>query len=101
MRADLHKLLWYVLVGGLNTALGYAAYAGFILAGAPIWLAVAGANILSFFFNFFSYGGLTICGLGPLAAQALLIPALVAIGFFGLRLCVFTSPELTNLRKTL
>ena len=58
MRGDMHKLLRYLLAGGLNTAFGYVVYAGFILAGAPIWLAVAGANILSFFFNFFSYGGL-------------------------------------------
>ena len=49
MRGDMHKLLRYLLAGGLNTAFGYVVYAGFILAGAPIWLAVAGANILSFF----------------------------------------------------
>ena len=58
MNADVHKLLRYLIAGGLNTAFGYAAYAALILAGAPIGLAVAGANILSFFFNFFSYGGL-------------------------------------------
>jgi putative flippase GtrA len=58
MNADVHKLLRYLIAGGLNTAFGYAAYAVLILAGAPIGLAVAGANILSFFFNFFSYGRL-------------------------------------------
>jgi putative flippase GtrA len=50
--------LRFLAVGGLNTAFGYACYAGLVLLGAPLWLAVGGATLLAFFFNFFSYGGL-------------------------------------------
>jgi putative flippase GtrA len=50
--------LRYLAVGGLNTAFGYFSYAAFVLAGAPLWLAVSGSTLLAFLFNFFSYGGL-------------------------------------------
>jgi putative flippase GtrA len=48
----------YLAVGAMNTAFGYAVYAVLVLLGAPLWSAVGGANLLGFFFNFFSYGGL-------------------------------------------
>jgi putative flippase GtrA len=104
----------------LNTGFGYASYAAFVLAGAPLWLAVTGSTALGFFFNFYSYGGLVFgstaarllpgfllfylalgslnfallrllgwAGLGPLLAQALLLPVLAACGYFGLRSIVF------------
>lgn len=50
--------LRFLAVGGLNTVFGYACYAGFVLLGAPLWLAVAGATGLGLLFNFMSYGGL-------------------------------------------
>jgi putative flippase GtrA len=112
--------LRYLAVGGLNTAFGYFSYAAFVLAGAPLWLAVSGSTLLAFLFNFFSYGGLvfrntsyrlfprflafyaclgglnflmlralTWGGLGPLWAQALLVPVLAVGGFAGMRLFVF------------
>jgi putative flippase GtrA len=112
--------LRYLAVGGLNTAFGYITYAAFVLAGTPLWLAVAGSTILAFLFNFFSYGALvfgdtsyrsfprffalytslgglnflllrslTWGGLGPLSAQALLLPVLAVGGFAGMRIFVF------------
>jgi putative flippase GtrA len=120
MRAELWRVLRFLLVGGLNTAFGYAAYAAFVLLGAPLWLAVGGATLLAFLFNFFSYGGLVFgstsrrllprfllfyvalgtlnfvllrvlegFGLGPLLAQAVLVPVLAACGYLGLRGFVF------------
>lgn len=120
MRAELWRVLRFLLVGGLNTAFGYAAYAAFVLLGSPLWLAVGGATLLAFLFNFFSYGGLVFgstsrrllprfllfyvalgtlnfvllrvlesLGLGPLLAQAVLVPVLAACGYLGLRGFVF------------
>ena len=124
--------LRFLGVGGLNTAFGYASYAAFVLAGAPIGIAVAGSTTLAFFFNFASYGGLVfgntsyrlfprfiafyVClgglnflllrtliwgGLGPLLAQALLLPVLAGVGFTGLRRFVFHAKpreQLANLK---
>ena len=50
--------LRYLAVGSLDTAFGYLCYAAFVLAGAPIWLAVSSSTVLAILFNFFSYGGL-------------------------------------------
>jgi putative flippase GtrA len=127
MRKDWLTFLRYLAVGGLNTAFGYASYAAFVLAGAPLWLAVSGSTLLAFFFNFASYGGLVFgstsyrllprflffyaglgglnflllralswSGLGPLLAQALLLPLLAGVGFFGMRQFVFRggSPKM-------
>jgi putative flippase GtrA len=116
--------LRFLVVGGLNTAFGYACYAGIVLLGAPLWAAVSGATLIAVFFNFFSYGGLvfgrtsplllprfllfylglylaniallealTALGVGPLWAQAMLLPFLAATGFLGMRRFVFGSPE--------
>jgi putative flippase GtrA len=113
-------ILRFLAVGGLNTAFGYASYAAFILLGAPLWLAVTGATMLAFVFNFISYGGLvfgstshrllprfflvyagmaalnfgllrvvTGLGLGPLVAQALLVPVQAACGYVAMQGFVF------------
>lgn len=58
MTPEARRVLRFLMVGGLNTGFGYAVYAGFVLAGAAPWLAVGGATLLAFVFNFFSYGGL-------------------------------------------
>ena len=120
MKSEVITFLRYLAVGGLNTAFGYIMYAVLVLAGTPLWLAVAGSAILAFLFNFFSYGGLvfrdtsyrlfprflalytslgglnflllrslTWGGLGPLSAQALLLPVLAVGGFAGMRIFVF------------
>jgi putative flippase GtrA len=114
------SFLRYLAVGGLNTAFGYFGYSAFVLAGAPIWLAVSSSTTLAVLFNFFSYGSLVFgdtsyrllprflifnaClgglnylllrsliwgGLGPLWAQALLLPVLAGVGFVGMRRFVF------------
>ena len=120
MMAEAWRVLRFLGVGLLNTGFGFACYAGFVLAGAPLWLAVMGSTALGFLFNFYSYGGLVfgstaarllpgfllfylalgvlnfallrlLCwaGVGPLLAQALLLPVLAACGYFGLRGIVF------------
>ncbi len=120
MRSEWVTFLRFLGVGGLNTAFGYFSYVAFVLAGAPVGLAVAGSTTLAFFFNFVSYGGLVFrntsyrllprfvtfyaClgglnllllrslvwgGLGPLLAQALLLPVLAGVGFVGMRRFVF------------
>jgi len=132
VRSEWATLLRYMGVGGLNTAFGYFSYAAFVLAGAPLGLAVAGSTTVAFFFNFASYGHLvfgdTSCrllprflafyaclgglnflllralvwgGVGPLWAQALLLPALAGVGFVGMRRLVFHrgAPDLFEHRK--
>ena len=120
MRSDWLTFVRFLGVGVLNTAFGYFTYAVFVLAGAPIGLAVTGSTVLAFFFNFGSYGrlvfgstshrllprflafyaclgglnysllrGLVWGGLGPLGAQALLLPLLAGVGFVGMRHFVF------------
>jgi len=101
----------------------------FVLAGAPIWLAVGSSTVLAIVFNFFSYGGLVFgdtshrllprflvfyaflgglnffllraliwAGLGPLWAQALLLPVLAGVGFVGMRRFVFGRGPTGSLR---
>jgi putative flippase GtrA len=120
MKSGWLLFLRFLAVGGLNTAFGYACYASLVLFGAPLWLAVGGATLLGFVFNFFSYGGLvfgrtsyvllprfllfylgiyainfvlleilTKFGVGPLWAQALLLPMLATAGFVVMRKFVF------------
>jgi putative flippase GtrA len=128
-KSDRMVFLRYLAVGGLNTAFGYLCYAVFVLAGAPIWLAVSSSTVLAIVFNFFSYGGLVFGdtshrllprflvfyallgglnflllraliwgGLGPLWAQALLLPVLAGVGFVGMRRFVFDRGASASLR---
>lgn len=114
------RILRFLAVGLLNTGFGYLSYTVFVLAGAPLWLAVGGSTVLAFLFNFFSYGGLVfggahrrmlprfltfyavlgllnflllralgLVGLGPLVAQAVLLPVLAVVGYVGMRQFVF------------
>jgi putative flippase GtrA len=54
--ADLRRFVRFLLVGGLNTAVGYSIFAALILLGAESVVALAGATILGLLFNFFSTG---------------------------------------------
>lgn len=114
------RLLRFLATGVLNTSFGYAAYAGLVATGMPLWLAVACATTLAMLFNFASYGRLVFgdarlkllprfllfyavmgganfallralgaLGIGPLLAQALLLPVLAAMGYFGMRRFVY------------
>lgn len=58
MFAQLPRWFRFLLVGGLNTAFGYAMFAALVLAGAPRLWAVIGATVLGALFNFRSIGGL-------------------------------------------
>ncbi len=122
MIAEARRIVRFLAVGLLNTAVGYASYALFVETGTPLWLAVTGSTTVAVLFNFYSYGGLVfggasrnrlpsflifyafLCGLnflvlrlliaaglGPLVAQAVLVPLLTVIGYFGLRQVVFTD----------
>jgi putative flippase GtrA len=62
MTVELRRFIRFLAVGVLNTVIGYACYAGFILLKSPLWLAVAGSTILGVFFNFMSYGNLVFGG---------------------------------------
>ena len=124
MKSDGLLFLRFLAVGGLNTAFGYISYALFVLAGAPLWLAVVGSTILALLFNFVSYGGIvfggasphllprflifysgigalnfvllrsiTGFGVGPLWAQAILLPLLAIVGFVGMRRFVFRASK--------
>lgn len=46
----------FLAVGVLNTAVGYAIFAAFILLGSPNPAAVAGMTVLGCLFNYVSYG---------------------------------------------
>lgn len=58
MTSERLRVARYIGAGLLNTAFGYACYAAFVLASAPLWLAVAGSTTMALLFNFLSYGGL-------------------------------------------
>ena len=64
----------FLLVGGLNTLVGYGLFAGFILLGAASGLALAGATVLGILFNFGSTGRL-VFGSG----DAWLLPRFIAV----------------------
>lgn len=54
----------FLVVGGLNTAVGYGLFALFIIAGLPSALALALATMLGILFNFKSLGRLVFGGSG-------------------------------------
>jgi putative flippase GtrA len=56
------QLLRFLLVGGLNTAVGYALFAAFTWGGLPYPLAIALATVLGVAFNFQSTGRLVFGG---------------------------------------
>ena len=58
MIRELWRIARFLAVGLLNTGFGYLCYSAFVLAHAPLWLAVGGSTTLAFIFNFLTYGGL-------------------------------------------
>lgn len=56
------QLVRFLLVGGLNTAVGYALFAVFVWAGLPYPLAIGLATVLGVAFNFQSTGRLVFGG---------------------------------------
>jgi putative flippase GtrA len=56
VKDEWRRVLCFLAVGAVNTGFGYVCYAGFVLAGGPLWLSVGGSTVLGFVFNFVSYG---------------------------------------------
>jgi len=52
------RFVIFLMVGGLNTAVGYSLFAAFILLGAGATVALAAATVLGVLFNFKSIGHL-------------------------------------------
>lgn len=73
------KLLRYVATGLLNTAFGYAMYAGLVFVGLPYVAALLLATIAGTVFNYFSFGGLVFNGRGGRETFLRFIAAYAAI----------------------
>jgi putative flippase GtrA len=56
------QLLRFLVVGGLNTLVGYALFAAFVWAGLPYPVAIGLATVLGVAFNFQSTGRLVFGG---------------------------------------
>jgi len=120
------RFFGFLLAGGINTLFGYTVYGGQVLLGVVPHVAVAISTVAGVLFNFLTtsavfrsrdlrklprflavYGvmlGLNIllldllmrAGLGPLLAQAVILP-LFALTFLAMRRFVFAaSPEQTS-----
>lgn len=112
----------FLAVGALNTLVGYALYAVFILCGFTVAYALGGATALGVVFNYFSTGKLVFrntglqklllfiaayiviylvnlvlikllqsIGLGPLAAQAILLAPIAVLSFILMKHSVFKT----------
>ncbi len=53
---ELRRFVVFLVVGGLNTMVGYGLFAGLILLGLPITAAVVIGTVLGVLFNFLSTG---------------------------------------------
>ena len=120
--AEVRLLIKFLIVGGLNTLVGYAIFSAFILAGSASAMAVIASSIIGALFNFASTGwivfrstettllprflivyagqgvvniamlrALEMIGIGPLVAQALLLPVIAMLSFIGMRQFVFNG----------
>ena len=64
-KADLWQVVRFLAVGVLNTAFGYAIFAGGILLGLSSGVALAIAMVLGVIFNFFTFGRLVFDSRDP------------------------------------
>lgn len=72
------QLLRFLLVGGLNTAVGYGLFAAFTWGGLPYPLAIGLATVLGVAFNFQSTGRLVFGG-APLSRLARFVAVYVVV----------------------
>lgn len=52
-----HRILRFLVAGGVNAIFGFAVYSASILSGLPVWSALVVANIAGIAFNFLTMGG--------------------------------------------
>jgi len=119
-RALLRQSGLFLVVGLVNTAVGYCLYAGLYLAGLAPWMAVLFGTLIGVIFNFFTTGGIVFKaaaprtfpkfglayvgiyfanvfglrtlihhGVGPLAAEAMVLCIVVPCSFFAFKFLVF------------
>ena len=74
-------LLRFLVVGVLNTLVGYGLYAGFILLGIPYLIALLLSTILGVIFNYFSTGRLVFKSTGGLPIFIRFITAYIIVYF--------------------
>jgi putative flippase GtrA len=72
--AEARRFLTFLVVGGINTLVGYSIYAALILLGVPTAAAAIIGTILSVLFNFVSTGGVVFKN-----QAARLLPRFVAV----------------------
>lgn len=94
------QLVRFLLVGGLNTLVGYALFAAFVWAGLPFPLAIGVATILGIAFNFQStgrlvFGGAPLSQLGRFVAAYALV-YLVNVGSVALLMRTGLNVYLAN-----
>jgi putative flippase GtrA len=76
-----NRFIRFVVVGAINSIVGFSAFTVILLLGAPAWIAIAGGNVLGIVFNFFSTGGvvfrdLSLSNMPRFVACSLLLLAL-------------------------
>lgn len=64
-KADIWQVVRFLAVGVLNTAFGYAIFAGGVLAGLSSGIALAIAMVIGVIFNFFTLGHLVFDSRDP------------------------------------
>lgn len=117
---EFRRFIRFLVVGGLNTLVGYLIYATLILIGLPTPAAIVLATILGVLFNYLSTGGIVFrdrtgrlwrfaavyvvqmglniaavtalerAGLHPLVAGFFVLPVLVVFTFLAMRRFVFS-----------
>jgi putative flippase GtrA len=94
------QLFRFLLVGGLNTVVGYGLFAGFTWAGVPYPIAIGLATVLGVAFNFQStgrlvFGGAPLSHLGRFVAVYVVV-YLVNVGSVALLLRTGLNVYLAN-----
>lgn len=121
-RVELRRFVRFLLVGGVNTLVGYALFCTAVLLGLPDGVALALATVGGVLFNFQTIGRLVFgeaggrrmvpfvlvyavqflvnlaalralgaAGVGPLAAQAAMLPLLAVGSFLAMRRFVYAA----------
>lgn len=71
---EFRRFAKFLVVGGINTLIGYAIFAALVLAGLPTAAAAIVGTILGVLFNFFSTGGIVFKN-----QAARLLPRFIAV----------------------